>query len=178
MHFGSRGPSEVLSVRLGYVTEMHWRRRPGKTPYKDKTNVYLVWLGSLFFRWIRHIFSVQKPLSLSCLIQLVWKKNYYRKRTSSLISRKIWNWRYYGLRGRNNQNLFHLGNLFCDTPIKMRQMCVSNLSHAASDWYKLSERLVFLPYISSSILLIYVYGPGVRLTGFFASTFLVPSNVC
>ena len=124
MHFGSRGPSEVLSVRLGYVTEMHWRRRPGKTPYKDKTNVHLVWPWSLFFRWIRHIFSVQKPLSLSCLIQLVWKKNYYRKRTSLWISRKIWNWRYYGLRGRNNQNLFHLGNFFCDTPIKMRQMCV------------------------------------------------------
>ena len=86
-----------------------------------------------FFRWNRHIFNVQKPLSLSCLIQLVWKKNYYRKRTSSWISRKIWNWRYYGLRGRNNQNLFHLGNFFCDTLIKMRQMWVFPI-HGTESW--------------------------------------------
>ena len=39
MRFGSRGPRKFLrrlpAVRLGYVTEMHWPRGPGKTPYRD-----------------------------------------------------------------------------------------------------------------------------------------------
>ena len=33
--FGSRGPSENVPVRLGYVTEVNWQRGPGKTPYRD-----------------------------------------------------------------------------------------------------------------------------------------------
>ena len=28
----------IPDVRLGYVTEMHWPRRPEKTPYRDKTS--------------------------------------------------------------------------------------------------------------------------------------------
>ena len=42
MLFMSRDPSEfLLAVSLGYVTEMQWPRRPGKTPYKDlATSVY------------------------------------------------------------------------------------------------------------------------------------------
>ena len=40
MRFGSRGSSEFLrrlpAVRLGYFTEMHLTRRPGKTPYRDQ----------------------------------------------------------------------------------------------------------------------------------------------
>ena len=38
MLFGSRGPrkfSSLPAVRPGYVSEMHWPRRPGKTPYRD-----------------------------------------------------------------------------------------------------------------------------------------------
>ena len=31
MRFRSRGPSKFLAVCLGYVTEMRWPRRPGKT---------------------------------------------------------------------------------------------------------------------------------------------------
>ena len=33
MRFGSRDPS--ARIRLEDVTEMHWPRRPGKTPYGD-----------------------------------------------------------------------------------------------------------------------------------------------
>ena len=40
IRFGSRGPSQKVrrfpSVRLGYVTEVNWPRRPGKTPYIDQ----------------------------------------------------------------------------------------------------------------------------------------------
>ena len=42
MRFGSRGPRKILSclpaVHLGYVTGMHWPRRPGKTPYRDQAS--------------------------------------------------------------------------------------------------------------------------------------------
>ena len=153
MHFGSRGPSKGFerSSRIRHwnaLTEKAWE---DALQGQDKCSPSMT-LISFFFRWIRHIFSAQKPLSLSCLIQLVWKKNYYRKRTSSWISRKIWNWRYYGLRGKNNQNLFDLGNFFCDTLIKMRQMWVFPIHRTESDWYNLYKRLFFLPYIFSSIL--------------------------
>ena len=33
IRFGSRDPG--ARVRLEYVTEMHWPRRPGKTPYRE-----------------------------------------------------------------------------------------------------------------------------------------------
>ena len=33
--FGSRGPIENVTVRLGYVTEMNWPRGTEKTPYRD-----------------------------------------------------------------------------------------------------------------------------------------------
>ena len=35
IRFGSRGPCEVPPIRLGYVTEVNWPRRPGRTPYRD-----------------------------------------------------------------------------------------------------------------------------------------------
>ena len=45
MRFGSRGPRKFLrrlpALRLGYVTEMHRPRGPGKTPYRDQANHFL-----------------------------------------------------------------------------------------------------------------------------------------
>ena len=36
--FVSRGPSEDVPVRLGYVTEVNWPRGHGKTPYRDQAS--------------------------------------------------------------------------------------------------------------------------------------------
>ena len=36
--FVSPGPSEDVSVRLGYVTEVNWPRGHGKTPYRDQAS--------------------------------------------------------------------------------------------------------------------------------------------
>ena len=133
MHFGSRGPSEFLASVSDTSPKCIDGESLGRRRTRTRQMVTQYDSDLFFFRWNRHIFNVQKLLSLSCLIQLVWKKNYYRKRTSSWISRKIWNWRYYGLRGRNNQNLFHLGNFFCDTLIKMRQIWVFPI-HRTESW--------------------------------------------
>ena len=40
MRFGSRGASDFF-LRLVYVTEMHWPRKPGKTSYKDQVTYRL-----------------------------------------------------------------------------------------------------------------------------------------
>lgn len=53
------------------------------------TNLLLTTRYICGLRWSRRIFSGQRRSSQNCLIQLVWRKNFFRKKTSSWTSRKI-----------------------------------------------------------------------------------------
>ena len=69
MRFGSR---DLRTVRLGYVTEMHWPRRPGKTPYKDKARTI-----------VHHVkFQVRRKEGASVIMK--WRKSdHYNSRFKS-----------------------------------------------------------------------------------------------
>ena len=75
MRFGSRDPR---IVRLGYVTVMHWPRRPGKTPYKDKARTI-----------VQHVkFQVRRKEGASVIMK--WRKSdHYNSRFKSRRSEAL-----------------------------------------------------------------------------------------